>query len=142
MKKILFSAILASSLFAAANFQTGCGLGSVIIQNPNNAILYALQATFNSTSANQTFGISSGTLNCQKTELVSNEKALNFANANADALSNEIALGQGEYLDTLLALLDIQNNDEFKEKLRANYIAIYKDKNTQGANIVDAISIL
>lgn len=77
-----------------------------------------------------------------KTELVSNEKALNFANANADALSNEIALGQGEYLDTLLALLDIQNNDEFKEKLRANYIAIYKDKNTQGANIVDAISIL
>lgn len=64
MKKILFSAILASSLFAAANSQTGCGLGSVIIQNPNNAILYALQATFNSTSANQTFGISPGTLNC------------------------------------------------------------------------------
>lgn len=146
MRKILSSIVvagaIATSAFAGANSQTGCGLGSVIIENPNNAIMYFVQATFNGTSGNQTFGITSGTLNCQKTQFVENTKAIEFVNANVDALSAEIALGNGEHLDTLLEILDVQDTDAFKANLRANYLAIYNSSDVNGAEVLDSISSL
>lgn len=76
--------------------------------------MYALQATTNSTLGNQTFGITTRTLNCQETKFVKNEKAVNFVNANLNALSNETELGEGEYLDTLAELLNVEDANKFK----------------------------
>lgn len=146
MKKILTSLALASVLstaaFAGANTQTGCGLGTLVIKDPDSALLYALQATTNGTSGNQTFGITSGTLNCQETKFVKNEKAINFVNANLDALSNEAALGEGEYLDTLAELLNVEDANKFKADLRANYLAIYNSSSVVGAEVLDRASTL
>ena len=61
MKKVLLSVVAVIALGSAAmaaNTQTGCGLGTQVIKSPDSAILYALQATTNGTSGNQTFGIS------------------------------------------------------------------------------------
>ena len=65
MKKII-SLIAAIGLTTAvyANENTGCGLGSMIIKNQNSTMLQAIAATTNGTSGNQTFGITSGTSNC------------------------------------------------------------------------------
>lgn len=146
MKKIICSLFvfgaISNSLFAGANTQTGCGLGSIIISNPDSAIMYALQATTNGISGNQTFGITTGTLNCQETKIVHNEKAINFVNANLDALSNEAALGTGEHLDTLAELLEVNDAEKFKANLRANYLAIYNSSNVQGAEVLDKASTL
>lgn len=146
MKKLLFSLVVAGSLsvslFAGANSQTGCGLGTLVIQNPDSALMYALQATTNGTSGNQTFGITSGTLNCKETKFVHNTKAINFVNANLDALSNEAALGTGEHLDTLAELLEVEDANKFKADLRANYLAVYNSSNVQGADVLDKITTL
>lgn len=146
MKKLLGSLFVVSaistSLFAGANTQTGCGLGTLIIKNPDSAILYALQATTNSTFGNQTFGITTGTLNCQEARLVHNEKAINFVNANLDALSNEAALGTGEHLDTLAELLEVSDVESFKANLRANYLAVYNSSNVVGSEVLDKVSAL
>lgn len=146
MKKLLGSLFvvgaISTSLFAGANTQTGCGLGTLIIKNPDSAILYALQATTNSTFGNQTFGITTGTLNCQEARLVHNEKAINFVNANLDALSNEAALGTGEHLDTLAELLEVSDVESFKANLRANYLAVYNSSNVVGSEVLDKASTL
>lgn len=146
MKKLLGSLFvvgaISTSLFAGANTQTGCGLGTLIIKNPDSAIMYALQATTNGTSGNQTFGITTGTLNCQETKIVHNEKAINFVNANLDALSNEAALGTGEHLDTLAELLDVSDVESFKANLRANYLAVYNSSNVVGSEVLDKASTL
>ncbi len=64
MKKLIIVALLASPLaaFAAGENNVGCGLGSAIWAGQKGIAPQILAATTNGTSANQTFGITSGTL--------------------------------------------------------------------------------
>jgi len=143
MKKLLVSlAVVASmsSVVFAANTQTGCGLGGMIIKNPNNAIMYALQAITNGTSGNQTFGITSGTLECKKTKFVMNERASEFVASNMDTLAKEISVGHGESLDTLAELLKVEDKVTFATALQANYNKIYSSKSVKMADVLDNIS--
>jgi len=144
MRKVLVNlatvAILSSSVYASVNNQTGCGLGSMVIKDDSSAIMLALQATTNGTSGNQTFGITSGTSGCKKTKLVLNERVQEFVASNMDTLAKEIAMGQGEYLDTLDELLKVKNKVAFNKKLQENYNKIYKNKSVQMSDVLDNIS--
>jgi hypothetical protein len=144
MKKILVSlaavVALSSSVMAGVNSQTGCGLGSMIIKDDSTAILLALQATTNGTSGNQTFGITSGTLGCQKTQFVMNERAEEFVASNMDQLAKEIAQGHGESVDTLAELLEVSDKATFSASLQANYNSIYTSQNAKMADVLDNIS--
>jgi hypothetical protein len=142
MKKILISvtaaAILGTSAFA--NDKTGCGLGTQVIKNPDSALMYALQATTNGTSGNQTFGITSGTSGCEKVKLVMNERTQEFVASNMDILAKEIAIGHGETLDTLGELLQVKNKIAFNSSLQANFNKIYSSKSVKMADVLDSIS--
>ncbi len=144
MKKILVSVAavlaLATAGIASVNDQTGCGLGAVIIKDDSSAVLLALQATTNGTSANQTFGITSGTLGCKKTKFVMNERAEQFVASNMDQLATEIAQGHGESVDTLAELLNVQDKAGFASALQANYNNIYASKNAKMSDVLDNIS--
>ncbi len=144
MKKILVSlaavVALSSAAFAGVNSQTGCGLGAMIIKDDSSAVLLALQATTNGTSMNQTFGITSGTLGCRKTKLVMNERAQEFVASNMDTLAKEIAIGQGESIDTLAELLNIEDKAGFAAALQANYNKIYASKHVKMADVLDNIA--
>ncbi|MDQ1244138.1 MAG: hypothetical protein QG565_478 [Campylobacterota bacterium] len=144
MKKILVSlaavVALTSSVMAGVNSQTGCGLGSMIIKDDSTAILLALQATTNGTSGNQTFGITSGTLGCQKTQFVMNERAEEFVASNMDQLAKEIAQGHGESVDTLAELLEVSDKATFSASLQANYNSIYTSQNAKMSDVLDNIS--
>lgn len=144
MKKILVSiaavVALSSALVAGVNSQTGCGLGSMIIKDDSTAVLLALQATTNGTSGNQTFGITSGTLGCKKTQFVMNERAEEFVASNMDQLAKEIAQGHGESVDTLAELLEVSDKASFSASLQANYNSIYTSKNAKMADVLDNIS--
>lgn len=144
MKKILVSlaavAALSTAAFAGVNNQTGCGLGSMIIKDDSTALMLALQATTNGTSANQTFGITSGTSGCKKTELVMNERAEDFVAANMDQLAKEAAMGQGETIDTLAELLDVEDKAAFAATLQANYNSIYTSESVKMADVLDNIA--
>ncbi len=144
MKKILVSiaavVALSSSAMAGVNSQTGCGLGSLIIKDDSTAIMLALQATTNGIFGNQTFGITSGTLGCKKTQFVMNEQAQEFVASNMDQLAKEIAIGHGESVDTLAELLKISDKATFSASLQANYNSIYASQNATMADVLDNIS--
>ncbi len=144
MKKILVSVVavaaLSTAVFAGVNDQTGCGLGAMIIKDDSSAVLLALQATTNGTSANQTFGITSGTSGCKKTKLVMNERAEEFVASNMDQLAKEIAIGQGESVDTLAELLEVEDKATFAASLQSNYNSIYSADDVKMADVLDTIS--
>jgi hypothetical protein len=144
MKKILVSiaAIVALSSYAMAgvNSQTGCGLGSIIIKDDSTAIMLALQATTNGTSGNQTFGVTSGTSGCKKTQFVMNDRAEEFVASNMDQLAKEIAQGYGESVDTLAELLEVSDKATFSAALQSNYNSIYTSQNAKMADVLDNIS--
>lgn len=144
MKKIVVSLVatlaLSTSMFANVNSQTGCGLGSMLIKDDSTAVMLALQATTNGTSGNQTFGITSGTLGCQKTKFVMNDMAEEFVASNMDILAKEIAMGHGETLDTLAELLNVQDKATFSASLQTNYNAIYSNQDVEMADVLDTIA--
>ncbi len=142
MKKVI-SLIAAIGLTTAvyANENTGCGLGSLIIKNQNTVVLQALAATTNGTSGNQTFGITSGTSNCDKpSNFVSNDKLNKFVGENMDELALDISAGKGETLATVAKLMNVENTQEFSSKLQANFSNIYTSENVTSAKVIDSIA--
>ncbi len=136
MKKMLLltSALafaLAGPAFAGqAAKNTGCGLGTVLWgDKADGSILsQSLQATTNGTFGNQTFGITSGTLDCeQPPNLAKNDKLFNFTAGNLDSLARDIARGSGESLDTLaeLMLVPQQERVAFNATLQQNFDQIF-----------------
>lgn len=145
MKKILvsFAAVVAlsSSVMANVNSQTGCGLGAIIVKDDSTAIMLALQSISNNVlSSNQIFGITSGTLGCQKTQFVMNERAEEFVASNMDQLAKEIAIGHGESIDTLAELLEVSDKATFSASLQENYNKIYTSQDVKMADVLDNIS--
>ncbi|MBU0924394.1 DUF3015 domain-containing protein [bacterium] len=142
MKKII-SLIAAIGLTTAvyANENTGCGLGSLIIKDQSSSVLQALAATTNGTSGNQTFGITSGTSNCNKpSDFVSNDKLNKFVEENMDELALDISAGKGETLSTVAKLMNVENNEAFSAKLQSNFTNIYSNENVTSAAVIDSIA--
>jgi len=144
MKKILLSAIaiatIASVNLVASNTQTGCGLGEQLIKNPDSAVMYALQATTNGTSGNQTFGITFGSLGCKKVKFVMNDRAQEFVASNMDALAKDMSKGQGESLSTLAELLEVKNKSAFYAALQSNYNSIYANSQVEMSDVLGSVS--
>ncbi len=61
---------------------------------------------------------------------------------NLDALSQEIAQGRGEHLDTLVELLNVADKDAFKIALQDNYNKLYASKDAQSADVLDGAATL
>ena len=102
--------------------------------------MLALQATTNGTSANQTFGITSGTSGCKKVQFVMNDRAAEFVASNMDQLAKEIAMGHGESVDTLAELLNVENKVAFAASLQQNYNSIYTSGDVKMADVLDNIA--
>jgi opacity protein-like surface antigen len=148
MKKLLLglvlSVVMSGTAFAAgdARKNTGCGLGTLLWENKaDDSILFqAFQATTNGTSGNQTFGISSGTSECQQpSKFVQNEKLILFVQANMDNLAKDIAMGKGETLDTFAEMLGVAHGQSvaFNAKLQANFNKIFTSENVVLAEVID-----
>lgn len=145
MKKLLvsgaLSAMLCSFAFGAANSNTGCGLGSYLIDK-QGLVWNLLQVTTNGSTGTQTFGITSGTSGCKSGKIVMDKRVQEFVASNMDTLSKEIAQGKGESLDTLVELLEIQDKASFKLALQENYNKLYASHNAESADVLDAIATL
>jgi len=152
MKKIIVLAaavclMAAGSAFAGANTNTGCGLGSILwseLHYPGTGaslLVQVCEATTNGTFGSQTFGITTGTSNCEKASKIVKNEAFEFAAANLDNLAKDIATGKGETLSTFAELMDIpaaQRNDVYS-KLQANFSRIFTSADIQASHVVDNI---
>jgi len=145
MKKIFLSlalcGALAGSAFAAANSNTGCGLGSMLIDK-QGLVWNILQITTNNISLNNSFGITSGTSGCKSGGIAMDSRTQEFVASNMDALSTQIAQGKGEHLDTLVELLAVNDKEAFKVALQENYTKLYKSKDAQMADVLDGVAAL
>jgi len=106
----------------------GCGLGSIVFEGNDGLISQVSAVTTNGTFGNQTFGITSGTSNCEQFKtFASNEKINKFVAENMDSLAKDIARGHGEYLDTFAGLIAVPESQRaaLYASLQANFSKIY-----------------
>jgi hypothetical protein len=148
---IALTAVFISLLFVGSSFAAdgeygaaGCGLGSILFgKQPGPVQVFA--ATTNATSYNQTFGITSGTSNCNKNTVFSSNDRLNrFVQSNFDNLAKEIALGQGESLNTLAELMKVpaDRKPAFYQTLQSNFDKIFPSESVEMASVLENIVTL
>ncbi len=148
MKRFLLAVgglfLLSSSAEALNKANTGCGLGYVILKNQDGPIFEILAVTTNGTSYNQIFGISSGTLECSGGLFAKDEKLNNFVAKNLDELAQDIAVGEGAYLETLAELMGVPESEKasFYRKLSANFDRIFPSEKVTSAEVIRAIRSL
>lgn len=114
---VVFSVVIAAPVLAFAQGRgegrgygdAGCGLGAMII-GPQPGIIQTVAATSNGILGSQTFGITSGTSNCDQWDgdrrgERRGELQRDFVAVNMDDLKQEAAAGDGEYLTAFATVL-------------------------------------
>ncbi len=114
----------------------GCGLGSLAFQNQPGGV-QIIAATLNGTSANQTFGITSGTSNCEPGLLAQGTK--NFVDANREVLAKDAARGEGEAIGALAVLNQCKDMKAVGAALQRDYATIFPSENTTNEAVTDAL---
>jgi len=117
----------------------GCGLGSYVVKK-KAGFTQVFAATTNGISANQLFGITSGTLNCVNgpTEEVAGRMD-DFININKVALATDIAKGRGETIQALASIMGCHNIDQLGLSLQRNFRNIYKNERVHPIELTDSV---
>lgn len=105
----------------------GCGLGSIVF-GPKPGIIQVIAATINGTAGSQTFGITSGTSNCDIPEM--GHQAAVFIEVNKEIVMKDAARGQGETIANLSEILNCNDSALLGQKLQQNYEKIFNESNS------------
>jgi hypothetical protein len=114
----------------------GCGLGSILFGQQEGGI-QIIAATFNGTSANQTFAITSGTSNCVPG--AGSHRAELFITVNKEALAKDISRGRGETVDGLASILGCPDSRALGTQLQSHFSQIFPNEKTDGAQVTHSI---
>jgi hypothetical protein len=119
---------------------SGCGLGTFVFKDHSSKIQMILAATTNGTSGNQTFGISTGTSNCEIADgkWAQFSEADSFVAANYDRLQRDAAAGEGESLQALSQLMGCESGATLGKAAKTNYDRIFAGTTAQNAPAVVA----
>lgn len=118
----------------------GCGLGSIIF-GPGTGFVQVLAATTNGSSYTQTFGITSGTSNCDASAPATSAK--NFVETNRVALAKDISRGKGQTLTSLTELAGCSDSKAVSAKLRKSFKVIFPNaKVTDEAVSASVVEVL
>jgi len=153
MKKVVALVVLAAFMVFAGTAiaatlnqkNTGCGLGSLIFADQNGLASQTFAVTTNGTFGNGTFGITSGTSNCDRpANFSSNQKLQDFVADNMDNVARDIARGNGEYLNTLAVLATVPEGKraDFYSRLQANFSSIYTSDKVTHVDVLTNIETL
>lgn len=140
---VLAAAVCLATAAGANQKNTGCGLGSMAFQGNDGLVSQTFAVTTNGTFGNQTFGITSGTSNCEQFKTFTmNDKVNVFVAENMDGLAKDIARGQGEHLEALATLmaLDQELRPQFYGALQQNFSQIYASAAVTPAEVLAGIS--
>ena len=135
----------AGASFAAPKENVGCGLGYIVFKGKDGLLSQTCAATTNGTFGNQTFGITSGTSECERySTFTANEKLNKFVSDNMDNLAMDIARGQGEYLNSLAVLLEVPESERapFYTKLQTHFSDIYTSNTVTHVDVIKNIEIV
>ncbi|HWA78436.1 MAG TPA: DUF3015 family protein [Polyangiaceae bacterium] len=115
----------------------GCGLGSIIF-SPDSGFTQIFAATTNGSSGNQTFGITSGTSNCDGGGGGS-QSAKAFVQTNRAALAKDIARGRGETISALSTLAACQNSSVVGSRLQKKFRTIFSSAKATDEQVSDSV---
>lgn len=106
-----------SEVSQARDSLDGCGLGWEVTSQ-ETFLGTSTRGTTNLTVP-PTFGMTTGTLGCKKISLAENEgEALSYVAQNYPSLKQQLAIGEGEYVDALVEVMGCGNKSD---KIRSNY---------------------
>jgi len=115
----------------------GCGLGSVVIK-PSEHFTQIFAATTNGLFGNQTFGITSGTSNCDGPARPA-QAAARYVTANRSALAVAAARGRGEALDALATIAECRHPGKLGSVLQRNFGRIFPDASASDQRVTRAM---
>ena len=131
--------VLGSTPALAQNYgDAGCGLGSVLFGN-KPGMIQVLAATFNGSFGTQTFGISTGTLNCGGSSARISDRTQVFVEANREVLAKDISRGQGETIANLAAIAGCQNTAAVGATLQNNFQAIFPSESVPSTEVTKSL---
>jgi len=148
MKKLLvlsFTTLLVPTLVLARGNHpmAGCGLGYILLSNKDNdKVTQVLGATTNGTGV-QTFGISSGTSGCTQDGAVKVARATEvFVEVNLDSIRQDMAKGEGEYVNTLASLLGATEatQPQLVRFFHAEYPSLFPTAQTSSEELLKTLS--
>ena len=99
----------------------GCGLGSIIF-GPKPGLVQVTAASTN-TFGGQTFGITSGTENCDSID--DHETLDSFVTMNREALMKDVARGSGETIATITAIAGCADPVSVGQRLKGSFARIF-----------------
>ena len=144
MRRRIVVSLLSSLFFAqaaqAADGSSGCGAGWYILKD-NTVLSSTLRATTNNLFFNNTFGMTFGTSNCQKHDLVKNEyQEIYYAESNKEILELELAQGDGQYARAYAQVLgcgSAEATTEFLKTTQQQYGTIFTAPETSSQQMLD-----
>lgn len=142
MKKFfLITLSMALSLMVSDAFanNVGCGFGTEILKGKQGKVFEVLAVTTNGTSASSTFAITSGTSGYKEGAVIGMNSVDLYIAENMDGIANDIAKGDGEYVDTLAQMMKVENKEAFKAKLHDNFNNIYTSKDITAKEVAENI---
>jgi opacity protein-like surface antigen len=143
MKKLFVSAVAVlflctSSAVFADNI--GAGLGKELLKGSKGKALELVGTFLNNICYNGTFAITTGTLGYKEGRAIgANEDVRNFVAQNMDGLATDIARGEGEYLDTLASLVQVEDKALFSSKMKENFKNIYTSYGVSAEQVTENI---
>jgi hypothetical protein len=125
---VLVGAILlgVSNLSLASDGSSGCGAGWYLFKK--NSLVSSFSRTITNATFSNTIGMTFGTSNCQRHDIVLQEKmGTYYAEANLDQIQVESALGEGEHLNQFSYALgcDWEVAPRLQDKMRENYQTLF-----------------
>lgn len=136
MKRIL--AVVALSTLSASAFAgygaAGCGLGSLVFQD-KGMVQQVLASTTNGTSGSQTFGITTGTSNCDSPSGMKANKIESFVEANMVAVNNDIAKGSGDTIASISNVYGCKDSKKVASTLQKNYKTIFPSNSASAKDV-------
>lgn len=127
-KAILLTAVLiAAPLSAKADDDIGCGWGTQIFKGQSGTFQKVAASWLNGMFGAQSISITFGLSGCGSWSdtITASAETRHFAATNLDALARDTALGGGESLDALAAMLEVEDAAAFGAFAQANYGTLF-----------------
>ena len=139
---IVVLGLLSAPAVFAANNGSGCGLGKTLFEGQKGMVPNILAAIINGISSNNVFAITSGTSGCDADSVVLQEKEQEvFVAVNLDNLSQDMAQGDGMYLQALSGLMGCTTEafGTFAELAQDKYEVLFDTVDANAAGLLSGL---
>lgn len=132
----------------ASDKGAGCGLGKVVFEGNSGFLSHTVASTTNGLGSGtsglntQNLGMTFGTLGCDANSVIKADfEQATFVTANLENISQDMAVGNGQYLESLAGLMGCPSADyaAFGEFTQKNYPQLVSDPNVSADELLSGL---